>query len=288
MNKGTHSVLGLIWVDTRIYSGTLPGGDRLILCKETSPGGLIVGASPQIRGNWRVYHHVTIDSTNLEALRLATREALPWTAVLADTQTEGRGRLGRTWSDVPGRCLLLTALVYQPPGSEGLVGPAMALAAAQALEEAGVRQPQVKWPNDVLLGGRKVAGILAEGPRNGLVAVGIGMNLNSSIEALPTDVRDGAAFVSEELGREVELLPLMDCLLANFERGHFRLMSGQRRELVDDLRDYDCLAGSEIRARAGDREIEGRVVGWTDDGRLAIIDADGREIALDAGEVSLS
>ncbi|MFO8080982.1 MAG: biotin--[acetyl-CoA-carboxylase] ligase [Armatimonadota bacterium] len=243
---------------------------------------------PMMRGNWRVYHHATIDSTNLEALRLARREALPWTAVVADTQTEGRGRMGRTWLDRRRHCLLMTALIYPPPGVEGLLGAAMALSAVRVLEEVGARDPAIKWPNDVMLGGRKLAGILVEGPVARLMAVGIGLNVNAPLDPLPRDLAHRAAFLSDEIGRELELLPLADALLARFEREHFRLMSGELAEMLEDLRGYDCLSGREIRARSGERVIEGRAVGWTDDGRLAIIDSDGNKIALDAGEVTLS
>ncbi|MFP4249127.1 MAG: biotin--[acetyl-CoA-carboxylase] ligase [Armatimonadota bacterium] len=244
--------------------------------------------APTMRGNWRVYHHATIDSTNLEALRLATREALPWTAVVADTQTEGRGRMGRAWLDRPRRCLLMTALIYPPPGVEGLLGAAMALAAVRALEDVGARDSAIKWPNDVMLGGRKVAGILAEGPVARLMAVGIGLNVNAPRASLSADLAHRATFLSDEIGRELELLPLADAVLAHFEREHFRLMSGEVAEMLEDVREFDCLSGREIRARSGGRLIEGRALGWTDDGRLAIIGTDGNEIALEAGEVTLS
>ena len=245
-------------------------------------------ATPEMRGNWRVYHHPSVDSTNLEALRLARREALSWTAVRADTQTSGRGRLGRLWSDVPRRCLLLTALVDPPRGHEGLLGPAMGLAAAEALEAAGVAEVAVKWPNDVLLAGRKVAGILAEGPAGGLIAVGIGINANGSPADLPEELRERATFASEQLGRELDLDDLADALLERFERHHYRLTAGDGGSVVEALRSRDCLAGHELRARMGDRVIEGRAAGWTDDGRLAIIDSAGNRVVLDAGEVTLN
>ncbi len=242
---------------------------------------------PSMRGNWRIYHHHSLDSTNLEALRLAEREALAWTAIRADTQTEGRGRLGRTWTDVPGRCLLLTALVHPPRGAEGLLGPAMALAAGQALEHEGASDLAIKWPNDLLLGDRKVAGVLAEGPRNDLMAVGIGLNANGDPADLPEDLRDAATFASEHLGRVLDIDALADTVLARFAQHHHSLIADDRSVVVDAIRARDCLAGECIRAGSGDAVVEGRVVGWTDDGRLAIIDADGREAALDAGEVTL-
>ncbi|MGI5818466.1 MAG: biotin--[acetyl-CoA-carboxylase] ligase [Armatimonadota bacterium] len=245
-------------------------------------------AQPTMRGNWRVYHHASIDSTNLEALRLAGREALPWTAVLADTQTAGRGRLGRTWTDLPGRCVLLTALAFPPPGAEPLLAPAMAVSAVLALERIGAREVAIKWPNDVLIRGRKVAGVLAEGPTNGLVAVGIGLNANAGADDIPEDIRGRATFASVELGHELDRLRFADSVLSHFEHQHHRLMAGERAEIVAALREHDCLAGRAIRARSGADLIEGRAKGWTDDGRLAIIDGDGHEIALDAGEVTLS
>lgn len=247
-----------------------------------------MSAEPVMRGNWRVYRHASIDSTNLEALRLAEREALPWTVVVADTQTEGRGRLGRTWTDVPGRCLLMTALASAPPGAEGLLTAAMALAVAEALSEEGARGVGVKWPNDVLAAERKVAGILAEGPVNSLVAIGIGLNANGSPDDLPDELRARAGFISSALGRALDLLPLADAILERFEGHHFSLMAGRCGEVTGALREYDCLAGRRISARAGDEVIAGRVEGWTDDGRLAIIDSDGQEMTLDAGEVTLS
>ncbi len=245
-------------------------------------------ATPEMRGNWRVYHHPSIDSTNLEALRLARREALSWTAVRADTQTSGRGRLGRTWSDVPGRCLLLSALVDPPRGAEGMLGPAMALATAEALEAAGAAAVAVKWPNDVLLAGRKVAGVLAEGPAGGLMAVGIGVNANGRAGDLPEELRESATFASEQLGRELDLDELADALLERFECHHYRLTAGESAPIIEALRTRDCLAGHELIARAGDQVIEGRAVGWTDDGRLAIIDGAGSRVVLDAGEVTLN
>lgn len=245
-------------------------------------------ASPEMRGNWRVYYHRSLDSTNLEALRLARREALAWTAVRADTQTAGRGRLGRTWTDVPGRCLLLTALVDPPPAAEGLLGPAMALAAAEALEAAGARDLAVKWPNDLLLADHKVAGVLAEGPVAGLIAVGIGINVDGCVDDLPEELRESATFVSEHVDPAPELDALADALLDRFERHHHRLLMDEGAAVVEDLRARDCLAGREVRARAGDRIIEGRAEGWTDDGRLAIISSTGNRIVLDAGEVTLS
>lgn len=247
-----------------------------------------MSATPELHGNWRVFRHATIDSTNLEALRLARREALAWTAVRADTQTGGRGRLGRSWSDSPGGSLLLTALVDHPRGLEALLGPAMALACAEALEAMGTPQIAVKWPNDLLLDWRKIAGVLTEGPVEGLFAVGIGVNANGHTEDLPEELRSRATFISEHLDREVDLDLLADGLLERFEHYHHALLAGTPAPVVEALRARNCLQGRAVTARSGDRTIEGVAEGWTDEGRLAIIDRVGNRVVLDAGEVTLS
>ncbi|HCA47008.1 MAG TPA: biotin--[acetyl-CoA-carboxylase] ligase [Armatimonadetes bacterium] len=247
-----------------------------------------MSVTPELHGNWRVYRYQTIDSTNLEALRLARREALAWTAVRADTQTGGRGRLGRSWSDTPGGSLLLTALVDRPRGLEALLAPAMAMACAEALETMGAPQIAVKWPNDLLLAGRKIKGVLTEGPAEGLFAVGIGVNANGRAADLPEELQGRATFVSEQLGREVDLDLLADGLLECFERHHHALLTGRPGPVVEALRARDCLTGREVSVRSGGDTIEGIAEGWTDDGRLAIIDRAGNRVVLDAGEVTLS
>ena len=97
-----------------------------------------------------------------------------------------------------------------------------------------------------------------------------------------------AGFVSPALGRALDLLPLADAILERFERHHFSLMDGDGAKVSGALREYDCLAGRQISARWKSEVITGLAKGWTDDGRLAIIDSEGQEIALDAGEVTLS
>lgn len=238
--------------------------------------------------DWTIHRHEELDSTNLEALRMARQGAGPGTVVVARTQTAGRGRLGRNWTDLPGRCLLMSALLEPPAGAEGLLTAAMALAATEAIDCLGKVAPRIKWPNDVVLAGRKVAGVLAEGSSDGPVAVGLGINVNGSSADLPEGLRDRACFVSEHLGREVDLRELEGTVLSHVSEAYGRLARGKSADLVKALNRYDDLAGREIEAAVGGETIRGTARGWLPDGRLMIEGEDGREIRLDAGEVTLS
>ncbi len=230
----------------------------------------------------RVARYETIDSTNLEALRLAARGFPVGTAVIAGTQTAGRGRLGRRWMDVPGRCLLMSVLVDAPP-VPGLLTAAMALSATQVLALEHGLPARIKWPNDVLLAGRKVAGVLAEGPDAGPMALGIGINVNGRPGELPA----GATFVSHHLGEELDLDALAAAVLRRLDAHYHSLVAGDAGPVVEELADYDCLTGRRVMARAGGRTLFGEALGWLPDGRLAICDDAGETIHLDAGEVTL-
>ena len=235
----------------------------------------------------RWHHREAIDSTNLEALRLRRGGAPAGTVVVADTQTAGRGRLGRRWDDVPGRCLLMSVLLEAPARAPGMLTAAAALAAAEAVEGlAGVRVA-LKWPNDLLVDGRKLAGVLAEGPAGGPPAVGIGTNVNGAPANLPPELRGRATFISHEAGRQLAIAALADELAGRLDEVYHLLVSGQARALVERIAERDALAGRRVQARTGSRTVTGAALGWLDDGRLLLRDDDGREVALEAGEVTL-
>ncbi len=235
----------------------------------------------------RWHHHESLDSTNLEALRLAERGAPLGSVVLADTQTAGRGRLGRSWADLPGRCLLMSVLLGPPAEAAGLLTATAALAAAEAIEALSGLPVAIKWPNDLMLGEGKAGGVLAEGPVGGPIAVGIGLNVNGAPDDLPGGLRGRATFVSHEAGREVEVGALAEELARRLDRVYHLLVAGQAEALVAGIAARDRLAGRRVRARVGSRMVTGEAVRWLDDGRLLMRDDDGRQITLEAGEVTL-
>jgi BirA family biotin operon repressor/biotin-[acetyl-CoA-carboxylase] ligase len=209
-------------------------------------------------------------STNDRARALAAAGAPHGTLVTAGAQTAGRGRQGRTWSAPPGRALLMSLVLREPRRL-------LPLAAAVAVADACGPQAAIKWPNDVLVDGRKVAGILAEGrPQEGWAVLGIGLNVAVRPEDLPSELRDTAAGLGLDPG-DVE--PVLGRLLEALERA---LGLGDDA-LLDAWRARDALRGREITWSGG----RGRAAGIDDRGRLAVELEGGGRTALEAGEVHL-
>jgi BirA family transcriptional regulator, biotin operon repressor / biotin---[acetyl-CoA-carboxylase] ligase len=209
-------------------------------------------------------------STNDRARELAQAGAPHGTLVTAAEQTSGRGRQGRTWTAPPGSALLLSVVLRDPPAL-------LPLAAALAVSEVAGAGAQIKWPNDVLLDGRKVAGILAEGrPQDGWAVLGIGLNVALRIEDLPPELHETAGTLGLE---PADVEPTLERLLAALER----TLALDEATLLDAYRARDALRGREVSWTTG----RGRAAGIDGEGRLVVELAEGGRTALSAGEVHL-
>ena len=220
-------------------------------------------------GQPRVHYRV-IGSTNARARELAAAGVPHGTVLTAAEQSAGRGRQGRTWSAPPGRALLCSVVVRDPPA---LVPLATGVAVAEVVG-AGA---QIKWPNDVLLAdGRKVAGILVEGrPQEGWAVVGIGLNVAVRVEDFPAELRSRVG----TLGLEPSAIePTLDAVLARLERW----LVADAAAVVAAVRERDALLGQSVRWAGG----RGVGAGVDDSGRL-VVRTDAGDVALDAGEVHL-
>lgn len=218
-------------------------------------------------------HHRATDSTNDRARALAAAGAPHGTLVTAGEQRAGRGRQGRTWTAPPGRALLMSLVLREWP-------PLLPIAGAVAVADvAGEERDDVaiKWPNDVLLGGRKLAGILAEGrPQEGWAVLGIGLNVAVRQEDLPAELRATAASLELE---PAAIEPTLHSLLGAIARR----LAQPTQDMLADYRARDALAGRAVRWARG----EGTACGVDDAGRLLVELAGGARTALDAGEVHL-
>jgi BirA family transcriptional regulator, biotin operon repressor / biotin---[acetyl-CoA-carboxylase] ligase len=214
-------------------------------------------------------HFRLVDSTNERARALAAGGAPHGTLVTAAEQSGGRGRQGRTWTAPTGRALLCSAVLRDPPRL-------LPLAAGVAVAELVGDGARVKWPNDVLLDGRKVAGILVEGrPQEGWAVLGIGVNVAAREHDFPPGLRDRAGTLGLDAA-DVE--PTLARLLDELNR-----WTAAPPDLVlEALRDRDALRGRRVRWAGG----EGEAAGVDGDGRLVVATGNGR-VALDAGEVHL-
>ena len=212
-------------------------------------------------GRPRVHHRLT-DSTNERARELASRGAPHGTLVTADEQTAGRGRQGREWAAAPGSALLLSLVLRNPSAS-------LPLAAAVAVCEALPIDAAIKWPNDIWVDRRKVAGILVEArPQEGWAVVGIGVNVHGAPAIEHVTSLDSAIGTEELLQR---LLLALDGWL-----------SRPLPEVLAAWRSRDALLGQPVRWQNG----SGKGVG-IDEGGALLVDTDSGRVALQAGEVHL-
>ncbi len=215
-------------------------------------------------------HLASTESTNARARALALAGAPSGTLDTAREQTAGRGRQGRSWSAPPGRALVMSLVIRDPPS----LLPLYAAVAVADVCGAGAR---IKWPNDVLVDGRKVAGILVEGrPFEGWAVVGIGLNVAVRIEDLPEELHDRAGGLGLEPG-DVERM-LTELLGALRSR-----LAEAPDTMLESWRERDALRGREISWRDG----KGVAAGVDGGGRLVVELDGGGMVSLDAGEVHL-
>jgi BirA family biotin operon repressor/biotin-[acetyl-CoA-carboxylase] ligase len=219
-------------------------------------------------GTPRVHYRRT-GSTNERARELAANGAPSGTLVTAAEQTSGRGRQGRTWT-APARRALLCSVVVRDPRR------LLPLVAGLAVADVVGDEARLKWPNDVWVHGRKVAGILVEGrPQERWAVLGIGLNVAIRIEDFPPDLQ----LTAGTMGLDPDAIePTLARLVASLE--HWLGSSDER--VIAAFRERDALRDREIRWASG----EGRADGIDGDGRLVVVTVDGR-VALDAGEVHL-
>jgi BirA family biotin operon repressor/biotin-[acetyl-CoA-carboxylase] ligase len=210
-----------------------------------------------------------IGSTNARARDLAGAGAPHGTLVTASAQSAGRGRQGRTWVAEPGRALLCSIVIRDPP-------PLLPLVAGVAVAEVVGAAARIKWPNDVLVDGRKVAGILVEGrPQEGWAVVGIGLNVAPRHSDFPPELQAMAG----TLGLDPDAIePMLNELLGQLEDW----IAEPADRVLSAVRERDALLGRPVRWSGG----SGTGVGIDGEGRL-VVETEAGTVALDSGEVHL-
>ncbi|HEV2368659.1 MAG TPA: biotin--[acetyl-CoA-carboxylase] ligase [Acidimicrobiales bacterium] len=217
-----------------------------------------------------------IDSTNRYLLDEARAGSPEGVVVVADHQTAGRGRLGRTWTAPPGASLLVSILLRPrvPVEALHLVTVAVGLAAADACAAVTGVRPELKWPNDLIVGDRKLAGVLAEadlgtsGPP--AVVVGIGINANWP-DALPEELAETATALNRESGRPADRAELLVRLLGGLEPRYAALDGPDgRTELASEYRRRCATIGRAVRVDLTDGSFAGEAVDVSDEGHLLV------------------
>ena len=190
----------------------------------------------------RVLFFETVGSTNDAALALADEPGSEGAIVVADAQTEGRGRQGRTWFSPPGSGLYVSVLLRlsgvnaHADRATGLLTLAAAVALSESIEAVTALRPEIKWPNDLLVGRRKVAGILAEAATADLRTIVLGYGINVRGNAYPLEIRDRATSIESELGRPIDRAMLLAETLVAISGGYRDLLRGRFDAILDRWR----------------------------------------------------
>jgi len=231
----------------------------------------------------------TVGST-MEIARALPPDPLPLT-VLARSQTAGRGRFDRTWVSPSSGGLYLTASIpwSRPLAQAPLVSMGAALALARLASQLGCPHIALKWPNDLLLSGRKAAGILAEmhqvAPGTSRLLVGVGLNVSLS-ESVLSQVGQPATSLVAASGRDLVLDQVLSDFLHLWSEIDSTLEQEGFKALVEEFRAYTDLAGRRFRLEgAGTETREVRVVSVRDDGALEVVDLDGIRLTVHGGEL---
>ena len=226
-------------------------------------------------------HHRTTDSTNERAKELALAGAPDGTLVTADEQTAGRGRQGRVWVAPAGRSLLLSLVLRDLGEAQAHLPLGAALAVCDACERGAPVSCRIKWPNDIWIDGRKVAGILIEGrPQEGWAVLGIGVNVSTEEGEFPPELRELATSLSVSAGSANA--PSSETLLKLLLEALDARLAEPPDAIVAHWRQRDALLGQKVQWQSG----EGIAAGIDDSGALAVETPAGR-VFLDAGEVHL-
>ncbi len=251
----------------------------------------LLSGHPLIGRDIRVFQETT--STNDVADRLGRDGVKEGVVVLAETQTKGRGRLGRSWVSLPGNGLWLSVLLRPPlpPQAATQLTIASATAVVRALRKSTGLQPEVKWPNDILIAGKKICGILTEMAAElesiKHVVLGVGLNVNFEAADFPADLRKIATSIRIETGRPFRRCEIAAALLGELEADYRRLLQGDFEKIADEWEAACSTIGHNIEIATGHRVISGRAESLDSEGALLLRTQHGRLERIIGGDVTL-
>jgi len=240
-----------------------------------------------------IHSFETINSTNAKAYSLAESGEPEGTLVIADRQTEGKGRLGRDWFS-PGGVGIYFSLILRPKMSaSGCAGISLiaALSLAETVRESPELEAMIKWPNDILVDGLKLAGILTEltteGDNVGFVVLGCGINVNQAKGEFPEDIRNRSISLKMATGKVVNRIRLLQDFLENFEARYFHFVSHGLAPQLPLIKEYSSLLGKNISFKRHGVQLFG-IARDIDPSGMLVVDTDQGELLLGSGEVTMT
>jgi BirA family biotin operon repressor/biotin-[acetyl-CoA-carboxylase] ligase len=245
----------------------------------------------RIVGSNVIYFDIT-DSTNLQAKTMAASGEKEGTVVLAEEQTHGRGRLNRSWISLRGKNLLFS-VIFRPPWPPAQVFRLTMMASVSLVDAISALtplHPLIKWPNDVYIGNKKLAGILTEfsGTADVLeyAVVGVGLNVNFDPGAAQETVQTATSLCAE-LGEPFQRLMLLQEILRRMDHHYQQLILGQEKDLRERWNSLSLVLGKEVTISSFDGEEQGKALAIDEDGALIIQNDQGQTKRILCGDVSL-
>jgi len=257
-----------------------------------SPEEIAGGLNTRFMGRPSVVVFKETDSTNMQAKILAIQGAAEGTLVAAEAQTQGRGRRGRTWFSPAGQSIYVSMILRPsiPPAQAPQITLMTAVAVARTLQKDGLKA-RIKWPNDVLIEGKKIAGILTEITTEmdqvDWVVVGLGLNVNTPADQMPPEIREIATSVRIQKGRPVSRVELLCALLENFEACYEQLKAEGFGPIMKQWRQMTDIIGQRIYVDVMDTRHIGTVAAVDNDGVLILEDDQGQTHRIFSGDVTL-
>jgi BirA family transcriptional regulator, biotin operon repressor / biotin---[acetyl-CoA-carboxylase] ligase len=238
----------------------------------------------------RVFQETT--STNDVVEKLARDGVKEGAVVFAESQTKGRGRLGRKWLS-PGKKGLWFSILLRPdlrPHETTRLTVASATALRRAIQLQTGLEPEIKWPNDILIGGKKVAGILtemyAEVDRVKYVIIGIGVDVNLNARDFPPELKKTATSLKIESGNTISRADLATSIIRELDIDYQRICCNAFQKVAEEWEKYCKTIGEEVVIRTGSREIRGRAESLAEDGALLLRTEHGRPERIVGGDVT--
>jgi BirA family biotin operon repressor/biotin-[acetyl-CoA-carboxylase] ligase len=238
-----------------------------------------------------IFFHQVVTSTQKIATEMAMSGAAEGTVIVAEEQTEGRGRLQRKWHTPSGNSVAMSIIIRprillnSTPHFTLLV----AVSIVKAIKDISTLNPKIKWPNDILINGKKSVGILtelnAEADQINFLIVGIGINVNQSIDDLPEEIQNIATSLAIEAGKKFRRAELIRSILTNLEYFYEKYIKEGFTSIKDIWEKESCTIGEKIIAKTSLETIEGRAVGITNDGILMLEDKEGNIHNIISGDI---
>ena len=251
--------------------------------------GIRAALSTEVIGK-KIFFYSSIDSTNIKAFELARMGEPEGTAVIADSQSSGKGRIGRRWESPPGVNVYTSVILrpdVEPQNAQNLTFLS-AVAVAEAVEAVCLRKPTVKWPNDILIDSRKVAGILmemdSEADRVHFVIAGIGVNVNMKERMLPVPIRTIASSLAEKAGIDIDRTGFVRALYSSIEKWYRIYSSDGFGPVLNAWKGYFDAEGKPIKVTSFNSTVFGICAGVDESGALLVRSPSGAIIRIISGD----